>query len=72
MQIIYSLDSFWQCVVFFNTTWVLELRDSYKINRLNINNWSYTTNALYYWPPDVVYITLGGASRFSRNITFRL
>jgi hypothetical protein len=40
-------------------TWVIEFRDSYKINWLRINNWSYTTNALDYWTFDVVYITLG-------------
>jgi hypothetical protein len=40
-------------------TWVIEFRDSYKINWLRINNWSYTANALDYWTFDVVYITLG-------------
>ena len=37
----------------------VELWNGYKINYLNINNWSYTTNASDYWTPNVVYITLG-------------
>jgi hypothetical protein len=46
-------------VVFIHTTCGVEYSDSYQINCLNINNWSYTTNALDYWTPDVLYITLG-------------
>jgi len=53
-----SLLGFWLNVVFINSTWGVEFRDSHKIKHLKINNWSYTTNVLDYWTLDVAYITL--------------
>jgi len=51
--------SFWLHVVFINTNWGFEYRDSHKINRIDINDRSYTTDETNYKTKDVVYITLG-------------
>lgn len=51
--------SFWLNVVFINTNWGFEFRDIHKINWIDINEWSYTTDETSYMTKDDVYITLG-------------